>query len=336
MKLIRILASMVAAALLLAGCATQPSSNPSTSASTDAGEATIGLTYIPNVQFAPFYVGVDDGHFANAGVTVKLRHHGAQEGLFTALAAGEENFVIAGGDEMMQARAQGMDLVAVGQYYRHYPVVLIVPENSPIKNPQDLKGHSVGVPGRFGESWFGLQVLLKHAGLTEKDVTIKEIGYTTQAALTTNKVDAVIGFSNNDQVQFERAGFKTRMVKLTDKPMPLASISLITTRAYAQAHPDQVKAVVAGMVKATQSVVDDQNNALTVSEKHVPNLKADRDNAAATLKATAALWADETGKVSARMDAEQWAQMAIFMKENGLITTAVDPKQAMTNDYVNS
>lgn len=49
-------------------------------------------------------------------------------------------------------------------------------------------------------------------GLTESDVLITEIGYTQQAALTTGQVEAIIGFANNDQVQFERAGIPTRAI----------------------------------------------------------------------------------------------------------------------------
>ena len=134
-----------ALAVLLGGCA-QPS------APVAVHRATVGLTYIPNVQFAPFYLGESRGLFDAEGVDVTLRHHGGNEGLFTALAAGQEDLVIAGGDELLQANAEGMDLVAVAQYYRKYPIVLIVPDASPIRTAADLKGRSVGIPGRYGES----------------------------------------------------------------------------------------------------------------------------------------------------------------------------------------
>jgi hypothetical protein len=147
-------------------------------------------------------------------VTPTLRHHGSNEGLFTALLSGEEDYVLAGGDEVVQARSEGMDLVAIGQYYRSYPVTIIVPENSDIHTAADLAGRSIGVPGRFGESWFGLLAALAQAGLTQDDVSIVEIGYTQQAALTTGRVEAIIGFSNNDQVQFATAGIPTRTVPL--------------------------------------------------------------------------------------------------------------------------
>ena len=127
--LVAALTTVLALAVTLMGCAKTPA-GPS-----GAARATIGLSYIPDIQFAPFYVAQSHGLFA--GVDTTLRHHGASEGLFTALMAGQEDFVLAGGDEAVQARAQGMDLVAVGQYYRSYPVVIIVPDTSDNVNNTD-------------------------------------------------------------------------------------------------------------------------------------------------------------------------------------------------------
>ncbi|MDR0847581.1 MAG: ABC transporter substrate-binding protein, partial [Propionibacteriaceae bacterium] len=92
-----------------------------------ATETVVGLTFIPNIQFAAFYNADSQGWYVeNSGLTI--RHHGSSEGLFTALTSGQEQFVVAGGDEILQARSQGIDVVAVGTYYRQYPAVIIVPE----------------------------------------------------------------------------------------------------------------------------------------------------------------------------------------------------------------
>lgn len=324
--------------LLLGGCGNPPAAAPSSPPTREPASATIGLTYIPNVQFAPFYVADQRGYFAEAGVQATLRHHGANEGLFTALASGQEHFVVAGGDELVQARSQGLDLVAIAAYYRRYPIVLIVPAGSSIATAADLKGRSVGVPGRYGESWFGLQVLLNSAGLAESDVRITEIGYTQQAALTAGKVDALMGFSNNERVQFERAGVPTRTISLTPSgDVPLVSISLITTRAYLDAHPTTATAVADAMVRGIRTAVDDPDAALHATAKEVPSLgddASDKEAAAATLTATAALWTDASGQVSGKLDPSRWAAMTAFMKAQGLIATDVDPDQAMTNAHV--
>ncbi|WP_040158232.1 ABC transporter substrate-binding protein [Nigerium massiliense] len=320
-------------ALLVTGCSSGTATSGAPAAS-GPRSATVGLTYIPNVQFAPFYVASKRGLFTGADVT--LRHHGANEGLFTALAAGQEQFVIAGGDEMLQARAGGMDLVAVAQYYQTYPVTLIVPASSPIHTAADLKGRTVGVPGRFGETWFGLQVALKSAGLSESDVKIQEIGYTQQAALTTGKVDAIVGFTNNDAVQFDAAGVAIREVALTGGDVPLVSICLITNRATLDSDPALVKAVAEGMVAGVKATVDDPAAAITDSTSFVPAIETDKtaqQHARASLDATLPLWRGD-GTIDGRLDASRWSAMASFMADRGLLTKPVDASAAVAPDVL--
>ena len=332
---ISVLSAALSAVLALGGCAA-PAAPVTPSATPELPTATIGLTYIPNVQFSPFYVADAQDSFTKAGVSAELRHHGASEGLFTALVAGQEQFVVAGADEMLQARSQGMDLLAVSAYYRSYPVVVIVPAESPIANLADLKGHSIGVPGKYGESWFGLQVALRNAGLTEADVEVKEIGYTQQAALQTGKVDAIIGFSNNDLVQSALSSFATRSLPISDAEVPLVGASLITTTAFAKEHPEVVRSVVAGTLAGVKAVVAEPGVAMTASEDYIPGLDVPATKAAAeaTLTATVPLWKGADGVIDGRLDPAQWAQMAQFMGANGLTSTVQDPTLAMSNDYL--
>lgn len=162
------LTGLAAAGLGVTACVQRtPTTAPAGSGSAAAGAAkvTVGLTYTPDIQFSPFYVAAEKGYFKDAGLDVTLRHHGASESLFGAIQAGEEDIVYAGGDEMMQARSQDVPLVNFATYYQDYPVVLVVPADSPIQSAADLRGRSVGVPGPYGETWFGLLALLKQAGL---------------------------------------------------------------------------------------------------------------------------------------------------------------------------
>lgn len=320
------LAASMTLGLLLTGCAKAPAPT--------AGPArvTIGLSYIPDIQFAPFYVAETRGLFG--GLDATLRHHGASEGLFTALQAGQEDFVLAGGDEAVQARAQGMDVVAVGQYYRSYPVVFIVPDTSDVHSVADLRGRSIGVPGRFGETWFGLLAALQAAGLTLEDVTIVEVGYTQQAALTTGKVEAIVGFSNNDQVKFITSGVPVRAVPLdAAKRVPLESIALIAKGSYVSAHQDTVKAVVSGMTEGMKATVAAPATAITDAKAFIPTLGQPGAEAAAqaTLAATVPLWTTQGGSVSAEIDKAAWSDMCQFMLDQGLLASPVKVDEVVSS-----
>lgn len=331
----RLFATLAAAlTLALAGCAVTPPVQTSSSSES----VTVGLSYIPNIQFAPLYVADAEGLFTERGVTVSLRHHGSNEGLFTALGSGDEHFVVAGAGELMQARSQGMDLVAIAQYYRQYPVVLIVPETSPIQSPADLVGRSLGVPGRYGESWFGAQVMMQGAGLTESDVAITEIGYTPVAALSSGKVEALIGFANNDQVQFGVAGIPTRTIPLTTGPVPMVSTVLVTTQGFLDQHPDTARAVADAVVAGIDRTVKEPATAVTIAEDYIPNLaqSGGASSAAATLEATIPLWKLADGTVSGKLDPEAWQAMSAFMHTQGITATVVDPATAMSNEFVSA
>lgn len=297
--------------------------------------AIIGLTYIPNIQFAPFYVAEADGLLAAVQAEVSLRHHGSSEVLFTAIAAGQEDFVLVGGDELLQAKAEGIDLVGVAAYYHAYPVAVLVKDASPISKLSDLRGRKVGVPGKYGETWFGLLVALQTAGLQESDVTVVEIGYTQQAALSTDKVDAVMGFVNNDQVQFELAGMVTRALPIADV-IPLVPTCLATTRGYLEANPTVVRQVADAMVAGVAKTVASPAAALTAGETHIPGLGQEvaQRAAAATLAATGPLWRNAAGAVSGRFVPDEWSRMATFLGEQGLLTTPVAADSAFTNGYV--
>lgn len=322
------LAALIALVLLATGC-TAGGTNQTATSGVTLPSPTVGLSYIPNIQFSPFYLAETDGDFTKSGVAPVLRHHGSAEGLFTAIASGKEQFVVAGGDELMQAREEGMDLVAVAAYYRSYPVEVIVPADSTIQSLADLKGRKIGLPGKYGESWFGLQLALRSAGLGVDEVEIQEIGYTQQAALSTNKVDAIIGFANNDAVQFKMSGFAIRELPIAEGVVPLVSTCLITTTQFAAEHPEEVKAVASGMLAGIQRAVDDPTHALEVTRGYVQGLDQGSNEAVAeaTLAATVKLWAPD-GSISGDLDPTQWAQMAKFMEQAGLTAGYVDPTGA--------
>ena len=329
-----------ALALGVAGCApaaTGGSPSPLASGPASAASdtrATIGLSYIPNVQFAPFYVAEAQSLFDGVDATVSVRHHGSNEGLFNALTSGTEDFLIAAGSEAMQARAQGVDVIAVGAYYKTYPVNVITLGSSPIQQLSDLKGRKLGVPGKYGESWLAVQVALASAGLSEDDVKIVEVGYTQVAALTGKKVDAVTGFRTNELVQLQAAGAEPRALAVAPGTVPLVSTSLLTTSAYAKKNPEVVRQMVAAVAKAIEATAADQPAAIDISAKQIPGwTDAARPNAEAVLAATVEVMALQDGKFLPALDQAQWEAMSAFLEKSQLIEKPVAAADAFTNEY---
>jgi NitT/TauT family transport system substrate-binding protein len=311
--------------LAMAGCgSTTPGSRPT---------LTIGLTYIPDVQFAPFYVADALGYYRQAGINVTFRH-GIETNEFALLAAGKEDAIFAGGDEVIEARStNGPDLRDVATIFQKYPVALIVPANSPIKTAADLKGRVVGVPGHFGATYTGLLALLNSAHLSTTALTIQDVGFTQVAALLSHKVDAVMGYANNEPVQLQRQGVAVRTLNVWEA-QPLISNGLVVLQSELKSHPNEVRALVSATLKGVQYASAHPTDAVRISKAYVPTIAdaASEANALAVLQATIPLW-QGTGKAGYN-DPATWQSMATFLAQVGMLKAGADVKAAYTNDYL--
>lgn len=310
----------------LAGCQSAPTASSGGDETDSRPSVTIGLTYIPDVQFAPIYVAEAEGYFDDAGVDVTIRHHGAQESLFGAIQSGEEDVVFAGGDEMMQARSSGVDIVNWATMYQNYPVALIAKADSAITTPADLEGKSVGLPGPYGENYFGLLAMIDAYGLT--DVQVEYIGYTQASALATGAVDAIIGFTNNDAVAMRQAGIDVVDIPLVDGELPLIGVGLGSLGENIE--PETLAKVLGAIERAVQKANADPDATLDIVRQYVPSL-ADPDQrelAGHVLAATLELYtgSDTVGA----QDEQRWAAMAQFMEEADLLEAPVAPEDAYT------
>ena len=324
-------ALLLALGVALVATACSGTGGSASSASSSGGAPlVVGLTYTADIQFSPFYVAAEKGYFADEGLDVTLRHHGGSEPLLGALQAGDEDVVYAGGDEMMVNRSQGVDVVDVATIYQSYPGELIVPADSPITSLADLRGHSIGVPGEYGETWYTLLALLDEAGLSRDDVDIRTIGFTQQSALMTGKVDAVVGFSNNDAIQIRQAGTPVRTIQVADR-IPLVGVSLVTTRSLLDSRRQDLETVVKASIKGMTAFVKDPDAAVEATKDHMDDLKVDQTQAKRAREvavATGKLVSGDGSHPIGSVRVDDVAAMIEFLTSHKLLGDKKTPKAA--------
>ena len=71
---------------------TSTSNNTGSSTATPLKNVSIGLGYIPNIQFAPFYVAQSKGYYKAAGLNVTF-HHGFVNDVIGSMVLGHDTFV---------------------------------------------------------------------------------------------------------------------------------------------------------------------------------------------------------------------------------------------------
>ena len=297
---------------------------------------TVGLGYIPSVQFAQFYLAQQAGYYADGGLTVTLQNK-IDPDLITLLGQGAVDIGNGDGTSVIPAVSQGIPVVYTATIYGQFPSVVIAKADSGIKSAADLKGKKIGIPGKYGSSWIMLQALLQSASLTPADVDIVEFPDFGQAtALQQGTVDAATGFANNEPIQLKNAGIDT--VSLTvDSIVPLPGPGLVTGTQTLAAKEAALKAFTSATLRAMDDIAADPQTGLDATFALVPDLAQDPELQRQILDATIAQWKNpRTNAAYGTIDRDGWQQSLDFMTTLDLVPNPVTVDQLVNETLLPS
>src|SRR5512139_1561105 len=311
-------------ALMLAGCAPAAAPAPTGKPLT---KIRLPMGYIPNVQYAPFYIAVDKGYFADEGLEIEFDYRYETDGM-KLVGAGELPFAVVSGEQVPLSRAKGLPVVYVMHWWQKFAVAVASLADKNIKTPADLAGKSVGLPGFFGASYIGWRGLLDQAGLKESDVKVQDIGFTQAAALQQGKVDAAVVYINNEPIQLRAAGLDVNVIPVSDY------ISLVANGIITNENPQLVRSFVRAILRGLKDALADPELAFNTSKKFVEGLGSDPQKdeiQRKVLNETLKLWqAPELG----RTDPAMWDQTQQVLINMGLLTEKIPNEQLFTNQFV--
>ncbi len=319
--------SAPSAATSSASASAAPGASGASGASGATTALTVGLGYIPSVQFAQFYLAQQAGYYAAAGLSVKLGND-IDPNLVTKIGQGAIDIGEADGTSVIPAVSQGIPIVYTATLSGTFPDVVIAKASSGITKPADLKGKRIGIPGKFGSSWIMLQALLKSAGLTTSDVQIVDYpDFGQAAALQQGAVDAATGFLNNEPIVLKNAGIDT-VVLAVDAITPLQGPGLVTSTATLKAKHDALAAFTRATLQAMDDITADPQKGLDATFAEVPTLAQDKPLQAQILAATIETWKNtRTNAPYGTIDTAGWQQSLDFMTSLGLVPNPVTVAQ---------
>ena len=333
----RSLASIIAIAVSLAACGPSAGTSPPPSAGTVSPAAStsaeptappvalsVGLGFIPSVQFAPFYLADQAGYYRDAGLDVTFRH-GTDYDVVALVGQGGLDLGLADGTSVIPAVSNHIPVRYVATIYGRFPSVVFAKASSGIAAAKDLKGRKLGIPGRYGSSWVMLQALLGSAALTPADLQIVEYSdYGQGAAVSQGAVDAATGFTNNEPVQLRLSGTPVTVLRVDDIT-PLPGNGLIVGTTALQAKHDAIVGFIAATLHAMADIAATPEKGLDAAVKHVPDLAADRDTQAAILDATIEVWRGPVQDAHGlgAIEPGDWEKSVTYMTSLGLVPNPV-------------
>ena len=295
-------------------------------------EIRLGVGFIPNVQFAPFYVAQQKGFFADEGLDVEIEY-GFEDDFVSLAAQGEREFAIASGDQVILARAQDLPITYVMKWYQRYPVALMIPADQGVTEPADLAGKKVGLPGFFGANFVGWKALAYATGVDEAAVSLEDIGFTQAAAVQQGSVDAAMVYIANEPVQLRNEGIEVEVIQVSDF-IDLVANGLIVGDKLMADDPELVSSMVRASLRGLDYTLANPDEAFAIVRETIPEIS---DTEAATqrevLEISMELWRSENPGLSTE---QAWQDSVDFMVETGLLEQPVEVSELYSNAFVNA
>lgn len=329
MSRIRTVGLILLIALMLAACGGNPAATP---AADSAIPVDLYLSYQPDVQFAPFYVAIEQGLFEAHGLDVTITHQSESDAVrLVGTESGGEGIkaAVVSGEQVLLAREQDIPVKYVFAWYQSFPIAIASKTEQNIVTINDLAGHTVGVSMLEGASYIGLRALLAAGGLSESDVTIEATGFTQVETLATDRVDAVVIYSTNEPIQLAAQGIDVNLIQVSDVTDIVSNGVVINE----DANPEMVRELVAAISEALQYTIDHPTEAYEMSKNHVEGLNdpAVAETQQAVLNRSIELW---TAARLGQSEVAEWITMQDVLMSMGLMTEPQDVEAAFTNEFL--
>ena len=317
---------MLTLAISLMACTSSKSAN-------EAGELRqikLPMGYIPNIQYAPFYVTIEKGYFAEEGIEIEFDYSFETDGV-ALTGAGEIPFAVASGEQVLLARSQGLPVVYAFAWYQQFPISVISAPELNINEPADLRGKKIGLPGLFGANFIGLEALLFSAGVDPSEVQMDAIGFNQVEAYASGNSDIVVGYTANEPIVLASQGFDLTELRVADY-VSLTANGIVTNEETIANDPELVRGMARALARGIEDTIANPDEAYEISLKFVENLKdQDKDVQMQVLTTSIEFWKAERIGYS---NPQAWENMNDLLVKMQLIPEPIELSKAFTNEFI--
>ncbi|MBC9175383.1 ABC transporter substrate-binding protein [Pseudoroseomonas ludipueritiae] len=203
------------AALALPAVARAQATAPATT------KLTLILDWFVNPDHAPIVIAQEGGHFARAGLEVRIVAPADPGDPPRLVAAKQADLGVYYQKNLHLAVDQGLPLARVGTLVATPLSTLTVLQDGPIQKLADLKGRKIGF-STAGLEEVTVDAILGSVGLSSRDVTLVNVNFGLSSALMSRQVDAILGgFRNFELHQLALEGRPGRAFYPEQHGMPI-------------------------------------------------------------------------------------------------------------------
>ena len=153
------------------------------------------LNWFPVGDHAAYWVALDKGYFADAGLDVTLENSKGSGDSIAKVDTGGADAGLADSAVVIASRARGTTVKVVGMVFDKTPLNIFSRKEKPVTNPKDLEGMTIGAPPGDGQRQMW-PAFAKANNIDESKVTWVNIEPAAKiAALAEKRVDTVADYT---------------------------------------------------------------------------------------------------------------------------------------------
>jgi putative hydroxymethylpyrimidine transport system substrate-binding protein len=293
----------------------------------------VALDFYVNPDHAGIYTALDSGYFADAGLDVRPQVPSDPSAPIKQVAAGRVDLAISYEPEVILARDQGLDVVAVAALVNGPLTSLISLPDAKIEGAEDLAGKTVVTAGIPYQAAY-LETILDRAGVDPDSVEQVDVGFNLMQPVISGRADAMFGgFLNVEGVDLAERGLDPRVVPVDRLGVPTYDELVLVADADRLAEdPEPIREFIAALERGTDAAARDPQAAtdavLGAGEGLEPELtRAEVDKTLPRLVPPGDMpygW----------MDPDRWQRFADYLYEANQVDARPAAADLLTNDLL--
>jgi NitT/TauT family transport system substrate-binding protein len=309
----------VAVLTAIVGC----SKSESTPTAPNLTSAVIGLNWVPEPEFGGIYAAQQTGAFTRNGLFMTIQP--ADSSIWQQVAAGTLQFGVVSADEVIIARSQGADVVAIFTTFQTNPQGIMAHASRGLKDVSEVfkSGTLACEPGLAY-----VKFIEKKYGVSGDNVVPYQGGITT---FLNDKNYAQQCFVFSEPLLAKKQGSDPQTFLIADAGYNPYTGVIITSGDYLKTHADIVKKVTDSLREGWRAYLDDPKPANDAM--HLINPNMDLETFAADAQAQESLIenADTKANGLGTMTLDRWKQLCDQLVDLKIVTSAPKPADCFVN-----
>lgn len=292
------------------------------------------LDFFPNPDHAGIYMAQKLGYFEEAGLDVSIHTPSDPAAPLKLLAAGQTDLAISYEPQVLLAKEQGLDVMAVGALVNRPLTSMIWLRKSGIKGVADLRGKTIATAGIPYQDAF-LKTILGRVHLSPSDVKVVNVGFGLLPAILGERAQAMLGgFSNVEGVDLRLRGSDPVVTPVDKLGVPsYDELVLVAQGKRLEEDPQEIRLFLAALARGTAAAA--KNPQATTKALLEANPDLDPKLTKAEVSATLPLLNPPLGgHPYGYMDPAGWREFTGWMRDNELISSLPAPGSVLSNAYL--